>query len=105
MEKRLNKLGWIEFTKVINTFSHTDETDRDFEFIAYCHHNPSLGGTIELGQRYPGNIGALLEEFCLGNGVLASRGIQNKQSFMGGPRDFPPQNPADFLHQFNEIRR
>jgi len=45
----------------------------------------------------------LIEEFCLGDCILACRGVEGRGGSHGGPQDIPPDDPFDFLKFFHEI--
>ena len=72
----------MEYLKVGHPFTKSDIFYGDFELVADADDDTALGGTIQFCNRQFIDIGGCHKLFCLFEGVLSSRTIQNEKHFV-----------------------
>src|SRR5580704_2736597 len=97
---------FVKDQQVFHFFADSDELDRDLELVGDRQYYPTLGRTVQLGNRQGRDMRRSGELAGLFDGILAGGSVEHQQDFVWGIGHHLLDYPVDlaqFLHQIGFV--
>ena len=95
--------NFIEFLKIVNTFSYANVLHRNIQFRLDGNCNTSLGSSVQLGKDNTADICDLRKLSRLCKGILSGGTIQHYQCLQICIRILPLQDPVNLAEFFHKV--